>query len=164
MTDNLTQNLSAIEPDLRDALLDAMKPVALANERRAAMRATVLEHARSAGGARILRADEGDWRALLPGIEVRALRVDEVLGTQTSLWRLAPGARIPEHSHTGEEECLVLEGEVDWQGNTYHQGDYLLARPGLHHDEFISQRGALLMIRSELTEPLRRVFAGARCT
>jgi anti-sigma factor ChrR (cupin superfamily) len=164
MIDNTAQDLLAIEPELRDALLERLRPVDLSAARRVALRGAVLAQAQSDSGARILRADEGEWRQLISGIEVRALRVDAQAGTQTSLWRLAPGASIPAHSHTGEEECLVLEGDIDWQGKTYRQGDYLLARPGLHHDAFLSRGGALLMIRSELTDPLRRVFDGASCT
>jgi len=41
----------------------------------------------------------------------------------------------------------------------YGPGDYLLARPGLRHTAFHSERGALLMIRSELTPELEALFA-----
>ena len=89
---------------------------------------------------------------------MQPLRVDRATRTQTSLWRLEPGATIPPHDHSGEEECLVLEGSVDFEGRLYGAGDYLLAPPGLHHTEFVSPDGAVLMIRSELSGPIEALF------
>lgn len=147
-------------PDVVAALASQLKPVPLEASRAEALRARV---AAGAAGApppmEVLRADEGRWLPFLPRISLKPLRVDRRAGTQTSLWRLEPGARIPEHGHIGEEECLVLSGSVVFGGEAYHEGDYLLARPGLRHGEFVSHGGAVLMIRGELTPSLAAVFA-----
>ncbi|HTT04699.1 MAG TPA: cupin domain-containing protein [Steroidobacteraceae bacterium] len=101
----------------------------------------------------VIRHAAGEWRALLQGVEVKILHIDRAQGTQTALWRLMPGARIPSHPHLKEEECLVLEGSLVNEGITYLQGDYLYAAAGAHHSEFISPSGALLMVRNELLAP-----------
>ena len=104
----------------------------------------------------VLRANEGEWAPFVPGIRIKTLRRDEAEGTQTSLWRIAPGAVIPPHPHASEEECLVLSGSVVHDGVEYHTGDYLLAAPGERHQAFTSPGGALLMIRGEfLPDPAR---------
>lgn len=161
--------MAARERELRDdeatgALLDALAPVALAPARNVALRARVLAVATpmsvipAQAGPVIVRAGERPWLAFLPGVKLQPLRVDRDKRTQTSLWRIEAGATIPPHDHTGEEECLVLEGSVDFEGKLYVAGDYLLAPPGLHHTEFVSPAGAVLMIRSELSGPIDACF------
>ncbi|HET7844825.1 MAG TPA: cupin domain-containing protein [Xanthomonadales bacterium] len=146
--------------DARGELLEALAPVAIAPARSAALRARVLAAA-AAPEPVIVRAGEHPWLAFLPGVKLKPLRVDRGARTQTSLWRLEAGATIPPHDHAGEEECLVLEGSVDFDGKLYVAGDYLLAPPGLHHTEFVSPAGAVLMIRSELTGPIDALFRSA---
>lgn len=153
----------ALERELRDddvtgALLEALAPVAPA--RGTTARARVLACAAPPEPV-IVRAGERPWLAFLPGVRLQPLRVDRAARTQTSLWRLDAGATIPPHDHTGEEECLVLDGSVDFDGKLYVAGDYLLAPPGLHHTEFVSPSGAVLMIRSELSGPVDALFRSA---
>jgi quercetin dioxygenase-like cupin family protein len=64
------------------------------------------------------------------------------------------GAIVPEHPHTLEEQCLVLEGEV-WVGDhLLRSGDWHVAQPGSHHGNFSTRTGCLLLIKSEvLSEP-----------
>ena len=142
---------------LAGTLLEAFAPVALAPARNAALRARVLAIAAPPQPV-IVRAGERPWLSFLPGVKLLPLRVDRAARTQTSLWRLEPGATIPPHDHSGEEECLVLEGSVDFEGKLYVAGDYLLAPPGLHHTEFVSPGGAVLMIRAELSGVIDALF------
>ncbi len=97
----------------------------------------------------VVRANEGEWKKLLPGITIKTLHMDGENGTQTSLWRLEPGARVPPHPHSKDEECMVLEGSIIHDGKTYTQGDFLVAKPGVRHKDFLAPQGALLMIRGE---------------
>lgn len=154
--------MAAPERELRHdeatgALLEALAPVALAPSRNAALRARAIAVAAPPEPV-VVRVEERPWLAFLPGVMLKPLRVDRVARTQTSLWRLDAGATIPPHDHTGEEECLVLDGSVDFEGKLYVAGDYLLAPPGLHHTEFVSPAGAVLMIRSELSGPIDALF------
>ena len=80
--------------------------------------------------------------------------MDVKAGTETSLWRMAPGARIPAHPHLLEEECLIVEGSLNVDGVAYGAGDYLFARAGDRDPVFHAPEGALLLIRSELRPQL----------
>ncbi len=136
-----------LDQDALGTIGAALSPGNLPPERVANLRARVM--AAVAGGTQVLRAAEGEWRRLLPGVTIKTLHVDREHGTQTSLWRLEAGARIPPHPHTKDEECLVLEGAITHDGVHYRQGDFLFTRPGLRHKDFVAPEGALLMIRSE---------------
>ena len=146
-----------LEPALQDALLAALHGPRLPAKRLAKLRARVLESAGQAPVA-IFRMEESAFRPLFAGVRMRPLRMDPVANTQTSLWRLDPGAVVPPHDHIGEEECLVMEGSIIWNGHEYTAGDFLLARPGAHHEAFLSPQGCLLMIRGELTPFIEKLF------
>jgi anti-sigma factor ChrR (cupin superfamily) len=126
-------------------LLPEQEPAAVAKSR---IRAEILSRVKQPGTI-ITRAGEGAWQALLPGVQVKTLRSNPVAGTQTTLWRLQPGARIPPHPHHHDEECLVLEGSIIQDGIEYLPGDYLLAQAGSTHASFESPRGALFLICGE---------------
>jgi anti-sigma factor ChrR (cupin superfamily) len=147
----------AIDADLRDALLGAIAGPALPAHRLAKLRARVLDAAGQPPVA-IHKHDDAAFKPLFPGVRIRPLRMDAVANTQTSLWRLEPGAVIPPHDHIGEEECLIMDGSIVWNGHEYTAGDFLLARPGAHHEPFVSPNGCLLMIRSELTPFIAKLF------
>lgn len=113
------------------------------------MRAAILDRA-NASTIHVTRRNGGDWTPLLPGVEVKTLRKDIAAGTQTTLWRVQPGARVPGHPHSREEECLIVEGSIVHDGVEYVAGDFLFAYPGESHKVFESPRGALFLIRGEL--------------
>jgi len=151
--------VSAAGPKDRDwlalALAGLLPESPPAPERAAALRARLLATVK-AGRVRAVRAGEGEWTPFLPGICVKTLRLDAEAGTQTTLWRIEPGASIPAHSHSHEEECLVLSGSIEHDGVAYHAGDFLLAGPGDRHQQFSCPDGALLLIRGEcLPDPSR---------
>ena len=72
----------------------------------ARLRATLLSRL-STASMRVTRADEGQWRAVLPGVRIKRLRGGADDETETNLWRLDPGAVLPPHEHRLDEECLV---------------------------------------------------------
>ena len=146
----------ALPTDLAAALAAAFAPRALAPGRRDALRARVLAAAQP-GPMRVVRANEGDWHALLPGVAVKFLHLDAHTATQSSLWRLDPGAVVPGHPHDADEECVILEGVIRFGDAAYGRGDFLLARPGLDHEPFSAPDGALLYIRSGLSRPLEQL-------
>lgn len=157
----------ALDDDDRQLLLGAVSGAPLPAGRADALWQRVLDRTASASepparNFTLVKGSDDDWREALPGLHIKPLRVDEHARTQTSLWRLAAGARVPAHSHHAEEECLILEGTLVWGDRHYVAGDFLLAHPGGAHDEFTTPDGAVFLIRSELTEPLRRLFAPTR--
>ncbi len=99
-------------------------------------------------GTITIKANAGEWRSLTDKIRIKALHTDSLSGVTTSLWRLQPGALLPGHSHSVDEECLVLEGEFFIGEHRLRAGDFHLARKGCTHPESSSPTGGLLMIRT----------------
>ncbi len=145
-----------LDADLVAALAMALRPAPLSDARRRALRQRVLDATTgaSAPAMSVVRAVDGCWLPLLPGVSIKFLRVDPVTRSQSSLWKLEPGSRLPAHSHVAEEECVVLDGSVSYGGSDYGRGDYLLAVPGNDHQPFECAHGATLYIRSALDEHL----------
>lgn len=98
------------------------------------------------------------WVPTFEGVEVQTLRFDPQTRQQITLWRLAPGARIPRHKHSAREECLVLEGAILHAGQRHPAGDFLVAEAGSRHQPFDSPEGALLLIRGEPVPSLGRAL------
>ncbi|MGH8051270.1 MAG: cupin domain-containing protein, partial [Arenimonas sp.] len=88
----------------------------------------------------------------LPGVSIKILREDSTEHSQTTLWRLKPGASVPTHQHSQNEECLILEGSIVHDGTEYFAGDYLLSPTGMRHDHFFAPNGALFLIRGEIID------------
>jgi quercetin dioxygenase-like cupin family protein len=93
-------------------------------------------------------AEGGVWEIVSPGVRRKLLHVDVAGGWQAFLVRLDPGGRVPAHPHAGLEECLVLEGSFEVEGQSVRKGDLHLAFAGRDHAELASPSGALLYIRS----------------
>ena len=71
---------------------------------------------------------------------------------QTCLFRLAPGACLPAHDHDeGEEQCLVVAGDVWLDDAHYAAGDWQVAQRGTRHGAVRTDGGCLLFIRSAFT-------------
>ena len=96
----------------------------------------------------LVQAEEGEYVQVLKGVAVKRLRADA--HTETALWRLDAGAKIPAHGHAHEEECLVVSGTIQYMGRNLNAGDYLGAAAGDRQSEIFSPSGALLLIRGEL--------------
>lgn len=116
--------------------------------------------ARTADATQALpRSPAAAWFTAFEGVQVQTLRFDAATRQQITLWRLAPGARIPRHTHGEREECLVLEGAILQGGQRHPAGDYLVAEAGSRHPPFDSPEGALLLIRGE---PVPRIGRSVR--
>lgn len=87
--------------------------------------------------------NQGVWLTPRPGIKVRELyQADD--GYRISMVRYAPGAKVPEHLHTGDEHSYVIEGSVRDASGEYAAGSYMLNPIGSKHGIW-SDRGALLL-------------------
>lgn len=140
-----------------------LQPVPMHAEQLASLRDRVLQIAArpAAPAGQVVKAGDGKWIALSTGVHIKALRVDAKAGTHTSLWRMDAGAVLPEHDHSAEEECLVIAGSVEWAGDRYLEGDYLVVPAEFHHTEIHSAMGATLLIRGELKACLVPVLAAS---
>src|SRR5436190_1921908 len=74
------------------------------------------------------------WQpAPFPGVEMKVLWRDPDGEAFTALFRLAPGARLPRHRHSGYEQTFVLEGSLVDDEGVCTAGNFVWRRPGSVH-------------------------------
>lgn len=75
-----------------------------------------------------------DWEpTLFPGVWTKKL-YDDASGRMTSLTRMEPGARLPNHRHVGIEQSFVIEGTLVREDGACSAGNYVWRRAGSVHD------------------------------
>jgi anti-sigma factor ChrR (cupin superfamily) len=93
-----------------------------------------------------VRANEGRWEQLCPGVERKLLWHDREKGRITFLIRAQPGAEFPPHHHDDDEEAYLLSGDLAFDDLVLGAGDYHLARPGVHHPVARTRGGCMLLM------------------
>lgn len=68
------------------------------------------------------------------------------------LVRMMPGGGVDAHSHEREEECFVIEGEIEIGDHCLRHGDMHIAPAGTAHRRILSRTGALLLVRGEISD------------
>lgn len=113
------------------------------------LKAAILEQIATPKGFSFRFADHASFRPTpVAGITYRLLSRDREQHRVTCLLRLAPGARLPAHTHPGIEECVVLEGTVIVGQIRMRAGDYQRAEADSEHVEQWSDTGALVYLSS----------------
>lgn len=79
------------------------------------------------------RLHEFAWQPLGPGVELSPLHQDAAGHTKLALLRYAPGAKVPEHLHTGMEYIQILAGSQQDERGSYPCGTLLVSFPGSRH-------------------------------
>lgn len=102
----------------------------------------------SRDGLTFVRASEGVWHNLAPGVVAKVLSYDSVSHRVTSLLRIAPGTSYAPHRHAAAEELYVLEGGCLCGGRELAVGDYHRAEAGTEHHDTSSDDGCLLLVIS----------------
>src|SRR5882724_4116293 len=97
-------------------------------------------------GSRTVRASEGKWEFICPGIERKMLWHDRDKRRITFLIRAQPGAEFPAHQHDDDEEAYVLSGDLSFDDLKLNAGDYHLARPGVRHPVGRTKGGCMLLV------------------
>ena len=66
----------------------------------------------------VVRPATMEWqKTRFPGCEIKTLLIDRDSGLLTAMFRLAPGAILPDHEHVCIEQTYLLEGSlVDLEG------------------------------------------------
>lgn len=107
------------------------------------------------------------WKASpYPGIESRTLLADRSSGLLTSILRMAPGARLPDHEHVEIEQTYVLEGSLVCGEGVCQAGDFVWRPAGSRHEAWAGPAGALLLGMFQMpnrffaTDGSQRDFAG----
>jgi len=142
----------SIDERLAGRLAAGLQPVELGANRRSRLRHRILDRVLDPApeGTFTLRAADPSWSAFNDRVEVRFLRRDLALGDQTILIRMHPGAVIDAHSHAMEEECYVIDGEIEIGNHRLRRGDMHVASRGAKHERIRSATGALLLVRGEI--------------
>ena len=78
----------------------------------------------------ILAVQDANWEDVAPGIGCKLLASDLDRNQISMLVRLAPDASYPAHTHAGQEELYLLDGELWINGTKLIPGDYNHGRPG----------------------------------
>lgn len=79
-----------------------------------------------------------------PGIEQKVLYNDAATGMSTVLVKMAPGSKVPLHTHMGIEQAYVLEGSVVDHDGEVTAGNYAWRDSGNTHVNH-APNGALVL-------------------
>jgi quercetin dioxygenase-like cupin family protein len=155
MTHHTENPSDSTDAHLTEELAVAMRPAPIEAEARARMwsKVTTLVAEVPPAGTSTSRASEDGWRDVSPLIKCRPLRVDPVAGIQIVLIRAQPGACIPRHRHSQDEEFIVLEGECHIGTHHLRAGDAHFAAAGSWHDDITTSTGILVLVRGEYPAP-----------
>ena len=113
---------------------------------------------KSEAGLTFIKATDGLWQELMPGILLKPLSINTAQNQMTALVRMAPGATYPPHRHTTPEEFYCLEGTCFIGGQLLYPGDYHRAEIGTIHHETSTKDGCLILgifsPNNEMLDPL----------
>lgn len=159
MTNKHTHN-QVLDSQSTSAISDALISHELPEKRQASMKQRIFDRIHNTApkdaitGAITVREHEGEWIDVAPKLQMKVLRRDHKLNSQTALWRLEPGALIPAHEHPVEEECLVIKGEINFAEHVLREGDFEVMPAGIDHIAMESKSGAIVLLRSDIPEDL----------
>lgn len=96
-------------------------------------------------------ASTGPWNETgIPGVSRRVLFEDHEQNRITVLMRLDAGSNFPAHKHSQAEECLVLEGDLDFGDYALEAGDYLRLAAGTEHGVASTKNGCICLVTTAL--------------
>jgi hypothetical protein len=83
----------------------------------------------------LVHSDKLDWVASpMPGVDRRMLdRIGDEVARATSIVRYAPNSAFSQHTHTGGEEFIVLDGVFQDEHGDYPAGTYVRNPPTSAH-------------------------------
>lgn len=82
---------------------------------------------------------------LHPGVETKTLVVDAASGLLTTLLRMAPGAKLPDHEHVLVEQTFVLEGSLVCGEGVCRAGQFVWRPAGSRHEAWAGPEGGLML-------------------
>jgi len=88
----------------------------------------------------------GRRRWIGPGLEVRPILLPQAGGARLLLLKGAPGARLPQHSHSGEEFAAVLTGAFTHDGGRFGPGDFEEADESVEHRPVVTPDAACICL------------------
>jgi quercetin dioxygenase-like cupin family protein len=147
-----------------DAIAAAVRPVELTEGQRKSMRQKIAARIASEQPMRTqtVRGDTVEWMSAWPNVWVKILRQDPAINLQMVMFRIEPGGVVPAHTHTEEEECLVISGEILIGDHPVGEGDLHIAKPGADHGDITTRTGATVLVRSEIPPKYLKALLSAQ--
>ncbi len=141
------KDLNVLDVMLASTIASDLLPTIPAPEVASRIKTNLLNRVQSSESShRFIFADQGDWRSIGEGIQVKILRQES--DSRSALVRMAANSILPAHEHDFDEEAIVLEGDVWLEDILCGIGDYHLAHAGSAHREIRTDHGCLLFIRN----------------
>lgn len=83
----------------------------------------------------LVHSEQLEWNASpMPGVDRRMLdRIGGEVARATTIVRYAPGSKFSEHTHTGGEEFIVLDGVFQDEHGDFPKGTYVRNPPTTAH-------------------------------
>ena len=139
---------------LAGASLDAAEPVAMGADAFDAVMARidrvseVAAHDPELAGLpeMVKRCKIGKRRRVAPGISMRPILLSGNGKSRAFLLRSEPGARMLEHSHSGNELTCVLKGSFSHLGGYYGPGDFDYGDDEVDHRPVVGDEGPCLCL------------------
>ena len=78
------------------------------------------------------------WKYLAPGIKKFTILIEGEKDAYLSLLHIAPGKKIPQHTHTGEEMTFVVSGSFEDKTGAYSIGDIADHDQEIEHQPTVS--------------------------
>jgi anti-sigma factor ChrR (cupin superfamily) len=139
--------LEALDITIAGAVASSLLPTIPAPEVSIRMKKALLNRIKTSECSnRFMFADQGDWRTIAEGVQVKILRQEA--DSRSALVKMAANSSLPAHEHNFDEEAIVLEGDVWLEDILCGIGDYHLAHAGSAHREIHTDHGCLLFIRN----------------
>jgi putative transcriptional regulator len=105
------------------------------------------------------------WKRVMRGVEQAEVAVDKgrTGNVRARLLRIAPGVRVPRHTHAGTEMTLVLAGGFSDGDKQYRRGDFSFGDGTTDHSPMADDDGECLCLTVtdaplRLTGPLMRLL------
>ncbi|UFZ06839.1 ChrR family anti-sigma-E factor [Bradyrhizobium ontarionense] len=94
----------------------------------------------------VKRCKIGKRRRVAPGISMRPILLSGASKSRAFLLRSEPGARMLEHSHSGNELTCVLKGSFSHLGGYYGPGDFDYGDDEVDHRPVVGDEGPCLCL------------------
>ncbi len=101
-------------------------------------------------GIHVARITDGTWAPHCNGVDTKTLWHSPKSRRHVFLVRIQPDAILPEHPHGGDEECIVLEGDLVVNGVSFGPGDFQVSFAGTVHPTIPSRQGCICLISLQL--------------
>ncbi|WP_439368056.1 ChrR family anti-sigma-E factor [Bradyrhizobium sp. DASA03120] len=88
----------------------------------------------------------GKSRRVAPGLSMQPIELSGSGKARAFLLRSAPGTRMLEHTHTGTELTLVLEGSFSHEGGRFGPGDFDYGDDEVDHRPIVGDEGPCLCL------------------